>query len=167
MGSQRVRHDWATFISLNGWGLPRWPSGKESACQCRRHKRGLRSLRQEDPLEEEMATHSSIVAWRIHGQRSLVGYIQSMGLQRVERDWVTEYWKGERASVFSGGRKLKQRVRYITQNLAHDPLYKSYLLPRRHNPESKGTGSHLQNLCSLVGWKAQLKYELLFKLIVG
>ena len=27
----------------------------------------------EDPWEEEMATHSSIPAWRIHGQRSLVG----------------------------------------------------------------------------------------------
>ena len=25
-------------------------------------------------LEKEMATHSSILAWRIHGQRSLVGY---------------------------------------------------------------------------------------------
>ena len=29
---------------------------------------------QEDPLEKEMATHSSILAWRIHGWRSLVGY---------------------------------------------------------------------------------------------
>ena len=28
----------------------------------------------EDPLEEGMATHSSILAWRIHGQRSLAGY---------------------------------------------------------------------------------------------
>ena len=28
----------------------------------------------EDPLEKEMATHSSTLAWRIHGQRSLVGY---------------------------------------------------------------------------------------------
>ena len=28
----------------------------------------------EDPVEEEMATHSRILAWRIHGQRSLVGY---------------------------------------------------------------------------------------------
>ena len=28
----------------------------------------------EDTLEEEMATHSSILAWGIHGQRSLVGY---------------------------------------------------------------------------------------------
>ena len=27
-----------------------------------------------DPLEKGMAAHSSILAWRIHGQRSLVGY---------------------------------------------------------------------------------------------
>ena len=27
----------------------------------------------EDPLEKEIATHSSILAWRIHGQRILVG----------------------------------------------------------------------------------------------
>ena len=33
----------------------------------------VRSLGQEDPLEEEMATHSSILAWKIHGQRSLAG----------------------------------------------------------------------------------------------
>ena len=33
------------------------------------------SLGREDPLEEGMATHSSILAWKIpHGQRSLVGY---------------------------------------------------------------------------------------------
>ena len=28
----------------------------------------------EDPLEKGMATHSSILAWRIHGQRNLAGY---------------------------------------------------------------------------------------------
>ena len=31
-------------------------------------------LGREDPLEKEMATHSSILAWRIHGQGSLAGY---------------------------------------------------------------------------------------------
>ena len=31
-------------------------------------------LGQEDPLEKGMAPHSSILAWRSHGQRSLVGY---------------------------------------------------------------------------------------------
>ena len=35
----------------------------------------VQSLDQEDPLEKEMATHSSILAWgKFHGQRSLVGY---------------------------------------------------------------------------------------------
>ena len=34
----------------------------------------VRSLGWEDPLEEGMATHSGIFAWRIHGQRSLTGY---------------------------------------------------------------------------------------------
>ena len=34
----------------------------------------VRSLGQDDPLEEEIATHSSILAWKSHGQRSLKGY---------------------------------------------------------------------------------------------
>ena len=33
----------------------------------------VQSLHQEDHLEKEMATHSSILAWRIQGQGSLVG----------------------------------------------------------------------------------------------
>ena len=42
-------------------GFPSGPSGKEPACQCRRHKRcGFNPW--EDPLEEGMATHSSILA---------------------------------------------------------------------------------------------------------
>ena len=34
----------------------------------------VRSLGREDPLEKEMATHSSILAWEILGQRILVGH---------------------------------------------------------------------------------------------
>ena len=34
----------------------------------------VQSLGQEDPLEKEMATHFSTLAWKIHGWRSLVGY---------------------------------------------------------------------------------------------
>ena len=33
----------------------------------------VQSLSWEDPLEKEMATHSSILAWESHGQRSLAG----------------------------------------------------------------------------------------------
>ena len=47
-------------------GFPGGASGEESACQCRRTKRmWVRSLGREDPLEEEMATHSSILARRM------------------------------------------------------------------------------------------------------
>ena len=34
----------------------------------------IRSLSQEDPLEKEKATHYNILAWKIHGFRSLAGY---------------------------------------------------------------------------------------------
>ena len=34
----------------------------------------VRSLGQEDPLEEEMATHPNILAWKFYGQRSLARY---------------------------------------------------------------------------------------------
>jgi len=40
----------------------------------------------EDPLEEEMTTHSSILAWEILWTSESGGYIQSMGLQKVEHD---------------------------------------------------------------------------------
>ena len=47
----------------------------------------VRSLGREDPLEKEMATHSSILAWKIPWMEP--GRLQSMGLQRVRHDWVT------------------------------------------------------------------------------
>ena len=45
----------------------------------------VRSLGQEDPLEKEMATHSSILAWKIPWVEELGG-LQSMGSQRIEHD---------------------------------------------------------------------------------
>ena len=50
----------------------------------------VRSLGQEDPLEKEMATHSSILAWRIPWIVE-PGRLQSMGSQRVRHDWVTSF----------------------------------------------------------------------------
>jgi len=43
---------------------------------------GLQSLGWEDPLEKEMATHSSILAWKISWTEE-PGGLQSMGSQRV------------------------------------------------------------------------------------
>ena len=42
-----------------------------------------------DPLEEEMATHSSILAWKMPWTEE-PGGLQSMGSQRVRHAWVTE-----------------------------------------------------------------------------
>ena len=49
----------------------------------------FRPLGQEDPLEKEMATHSSILAWRIPWTEKPGGQ-QSMGLQTVGHDLATE-----------------------------------------------------------------------------
>ena len=46
---------------------------------------GVQSLGQEDPLEKEMATHSSILAWKIPWTEE-PGRLQSMGSQRVGHD---------------------------------------------------------------------------------
>ena len=49
----------------------------------------VRSLGQEDPLEKEMTTHSSILAWRIPWTEES-GELQSSGLQSLEHDWKTK-----------------------------------------------------------------------------
>ena len=43
------------------------------------------TLGQEDPLEQEMATHSRVLAWRIPGTEK-PGRLQSMGLHKVGHD---------------------------------------------------------------------------------
>ena len=48
------------------------------------------SLGQEDPLEEGMATHSTILAWRILWTED-PGGLQSMGLQRIGQDRATRH----------------------------------------------------------------------------
>ena len=48
----------------------------------------VRSPGQEDTLEKEMATHSSVLAWRISWSEE-PGRLQSMGWQRVRHDQVT------------------------------------------------------------------------------
>ena len=48
----------------------------------------VQSLGWEEPLEKEMTTYSSVLAWEILGQMTLAGY--SMGSQRVIHDLVTK-----------------------------------------------------------------------------
>jgi len=55
---------------------------------CTMQETRARSLGQADPLEKEMATHSSILAWRIPWMEK-PGRLQSMRSQRVGHDWAT------------------------------------------------------------------------------
>ena len=51
----------------------------------------VRSLGWEDPLEKEMATHSSTLAWKIPRTEE-PGRLQSMGSQRIEHDRASSLW---------------------------------------------------------------------------
>ena len=103
------------FTLLSSRLFPSGTSGKESACQRRRQ---VRSLGQEDPLEEEMATHSSILAWEIHGQRSLAGY-SLWGQKRDGHDW---------AHSFPWPYRVPGQISYILR-FAKMPRYDNFRLP--------------------------------------
>ena len=70
---------WNRWASLVTQGLKHLPPMRET---------WVWSLGQEDPLEKEMATCSSILAWRIPWMEE-PGRLQSTGSQRVRHDWAT------------------------------------------------------------------------------
>ena len=70
---------------LEFWGFPGGTSGKEPACQCRRHKKRWFHPWSGGSPEEGMATHSSTDAWRILWTEEPVG-LQSIGSRRVGYD---------------------------------------------------------------------------------
>ena len=71
---------WASLVAQR---LKRLPAMQET---------WVRSLDQKDPLEKEMATCSSILAWRIPWTEE-AGRLQSTGSQRVRHDRTTSlYW---------------------------------------------------------------------------
>ena len=78
-----------TFLAIGLWqkGLPWWLRRKSPPATW---ETWVWSLGWEDPLEKEMATHSSILAGESHGQRSLVGY--SPWCCRIGHDWKTKHW---------------------------------------------------------------------------
>ena len=64
-------------------GFPDGSDGKESACSA--GDPGLIPGSWKDPLEKEMATHSSFLAWRVPWTGE-PGKLQSVGSQRVKHD---------------------------------------------------------------------------------
>ena len=66
-------------------GFPHGSALKKPHAMQETQETQVRSLGQEDPLEERMTTRSSILAWRIPWTEE-PGGLQSVGLQRVGRD---------------------------------------------------------------------------------
>ena len=56
------------------WGFPDGAKVNNPPAKQEMQEMQVQSLGWEDPLEEEMATHSSILPWESHGQKSLGGY---------------------------------------------------------------------------------------------
>ena len=80
MVSQRVEHDWASNTFPVAQMVKNLPAMRETL---------VISLGQEDYLQKEMATHSSILAWRIPWTEE-PGGLQSIESQTVGHDWATK-----------------------------------------------------------------------------
>ena len=88
LGSHRIGHDWSNLAATAAFC---WASQVELMVEnlpANSGDRGDTSLipGQETPLEEAMATHSRILAWRIPWTEE-PGSLCSMGSQRVRHDW--------------------------------------------------------------------------------
>ena len=70
-------------------------------------KNWVQSLGWEDPLEEGMATHSGILAWKIPRAEE-PGGLQSMALQRIRHDWVTKHSMACDRHIMQGIQNLSQ-----------------------------------------------------------
>ena len=103
MGSRRIGHNWATSLSLlcigegNGtplqgsclenprdWGA--WWTAVHGVAKSRTRLSDFTFTFHFDSLEKEMATHSSVLAWRIPGTAE-PGVLPFMGLHRVRHNW--------------------------------------------------------------------------------
>ena len=77
-----------SFYRRDGIKFPKvFPGGAAVKNAPARQETGIRSLGWEDPLEEKMATHFNILAWRIPPIEELDG-LQTMGSQRVRHNWA-------------------------------------------------------------------------------
>ena len=158
-----------------------WLTGKEPACQCRRHTRHRRqnlpamremwvwSLGWEDAMKEEMANQSSILAWKIPSTEE-TGRLQSKGLQKVGHDcWTVVlektlespldckeiqlvHPKGDQSWVFIGGTDAEAETPILWP-----PHTKSWLIGKDPDAgkdwgqEEKGTTED-----EMAGWHYQL-----------
>ena len=116
--------EWAAFPFSRGSSQPRdqtqvsfftsWATKRIHLAMQETRELHIWSLGQEDTLEQGMATHSSIVAWKIPWTEE-PGGLQSMELQRVGHDWARTHTSVYLPVQWLRTKKLNVTVLKITQ----------------------------------------------------
>ena len=90
-----------------------FPGSSYVKCLSAMQETWVQSLSREDPLKKEMATHSSILAWKILWMEE-AGRLQSMGSQRVGNDWSTTLHFTYTLSIYIGQFPFRRCIVSIT-----------------------------------------------------
>ena len=94
----------------------------------------VQALGWEDPLEKEMAIHSSIIAWKIPWTEE-PGRLQPMGLQRVGHDWAT--------SLLPMRDNLQKIILLILNSSILSLVYRKLIMAGKKGTFKQGNYGHL------------------------
>ena len=132
----------------------------------------VRSLGQEDPLEKEMATHSSTLAWKIPWTEK-PGRLQSMGSQRVRRlsyftstkEKITSIQWKICIEIFQGKKKQLGLDSNLEIQTIMEHKWKSSVNKKKHSTQTQNSECHADKNMNqiksfnLKSWKYQNKPE--------
>ena len=118
----------------------------------------VRSLGWEDPLEKEMATHSSFLAWETHGKRSLVGYSPWVtNSQAWLSTWHLHFHRADGLPWWLSGKEspcqCRRRRRCRRQGFA--PWVGKIFRKRKWQPTPEFLPGKSQGQRSMVGYRTQ------------
>ena len=130
--SQRIRHDWV--ISGNSWAslVAQNPHAMQETW--------VWSLGKEDLLEKNMATHSSILVWRISWTEE-PGGLQSVGLQRVRPDWATNTLTSDKLQDYCF--YLENGCPLFTKKSTTSAVMGTSIMNCQEKPEEATTGNNI------------------------
>ena len=103
-------------------------------------------LSQEDPLEEEMATHASIFALTVPWTEE-PGGLQSMGFQRVGHNWTAEHGTGaNKAAMWAAPEVWRGATRLPQKGVHHSQEFWSFLFHSHHLTLHVAFNAHIAKL---------------------
>ena len=153
-----------------GKGLPRWLSGKESACQCRRCRRhGFDPWVGKIPWRRAWQTTPVFLPGKFHGQRSLVGYRpwghkESDATEHWGTFWVTNYEifqsRGQNQALYSWSCRFTGHLFPLPCGNKNTSLVLFSQLQLFWSSWSPGSNSSTQKVCLVLPGLLCLHYSL-------